>query len=223
MKKAGIKCIFFVSMRSDKTVEIITFQKRAIITKLKKEGSIRVPPGFIPNSGTGSTFSPDFLFGYTWIKSKMKNTIESYSHDSFPYWGIHVPSAFATKSMISEVKEVFCEPGRKILRLKVPASLCFFSSFDLFDGYVLRKRFLGTDTETKEFYRDLISKFPNIDPESNSLYDLLSNKKKTQLIKSLDGVELGFDKTKFEEIIGKGDFIQVTIPEIKKEYILDID
>lgn len=207
-------------MNSAPRITLITFQEKKVISELNSRGIVRVPESFTPKAGNGSLFNPDFNFGYNWIKTKMKIKIGSYQHNSFPYWCIYLPKELQTKERLEEIKEVFCEPGRKILILNVPVSECFFSSFDLFDGYILRKRFLGSDEETLNFYRNILSKNEYLELDNLNLYDQLPNKMKAEIINSFSKAEIPFDEEKIQELILSGDFVQVTIPEIRKEFLI---
>ena len=209
-------------MVSKETIRLVTFQEKSVMVDLKASGVSKVPLDFKPTKGRGIMSDCDFEFAYNWIRTQMKSRIRSYEHQNFPYWCCHVPGNLTTKSRMEDLKEIFCDRGRKILVLDVPIGQCLFTSFDLFDGHVLRKRFIGTEEETSSFYGRISLEVTNCENLSPGLikYEDMPTSSKVELVESLGRSILDLYKDDFNLIIKSGDFIQVTIPEIRAEYLV---
>jgi hypothetical protein len=208
-------------MKSKSFIKILTFQEKKVIKKIEKDGFARVPLSFCPREGRGTLFNPDFKFGYNWIRAQMKARNKEYNHDNYPYWGIFLPESLRTEEKIEDISEIFCEPGRLLLELNVPESECLFSSFDSFDAYVLRKRFFGSEEEILSFYRQHLKKEKlQFDQNIEATFENLSLKAQKDILFSFEKVILQKDMDLFCGLYSDGDYVQVTIPEIKKEYIV---
>jgi hypothetical protein len=206
-------------------VKIITFQDKIVKKDIKKYGFSRVPISYSPKVGTGLLFNADFPFAYSWIKNEMKSRNKEYSYENLPYWGSYLPDNLDTKENLEYIKEIFCSPGRELISLEIPLSECLFTSFDLFDTYVLRKRFFGSEEETDSFYLDLSNEFLDKVPDSVDKIDLSNNFEnlpidfRNRIVSSLQGTILPFDEKILTKTVLSGDYVQVTFPEIKKEYL----
>jgi hypothetical protein len=207
-------------------IKVITFQDKIVRKEVKKNGLSRVPLSYRPKKGTGLLSNVDFPFAYSWIREEMKRRNRNYTHENLPYWGSYLPKELDTKENFEYLKEIFCSPGRELIKLEVPLSECFLTSFDLFDTYVLRKQFFGSEKEMESFNRDLYTEFLNKIPgnpdriELAANFDILPINFKKRIIESLQKTILPFDDKILAEIVKSGDYVQVTFPEIRPEYIL---
>lgn len=206
-------------------IKVITFQDKIVKREVKKTGLSRVPISYNPKKGTGPLSNADFPFAYRWIQAEMKKRNSGYSHPNLPYWGSYLPKELDTKENFEYLKEIFCSPGRELIRLEIPLSECLLTSFDLFDTYVLRKSFYGDEKATDEFNRELYEQFLKKIPgspdriEISSRFDILPQKFKNKILNSFQGTILPYDDNSLTDVVRSGDYVQVTFPEIRAEFI----
>lgn len=187
---------------SNDKVKLWTRQHKNVLTELKKHGVYRVKKEYI--MGKMDTISDYYLNLYEWYGKNADKIVPRPKDVKYPIW-------------LSTSSEVMLQPTEDtvILAIEVDRKEVIYTDMNKW-GYVVNYFYLPTDTEDEKRHHEELEKY-GITNESSlitgnkgNFYPLLKNK----IIKSWERL--------FDPFDGEGTFIQATIWEIRKEWIVDI-